>query len=991
MEGQLIVQKLSGNIIDCMTKDNKMIAIQIETPWDQLLKFIEKYMLLYVKTDEANIVGNTGLLVLDPHHLISVTSVVSALVCPRKNYVNFMGAEDLPEKANLKRMMEGNLMHDIFSEKISIGCEVSESIPRVLDKMKHELISLDINPQEVKEYLSHDAKVLDGLSQTGQTEIDNQNWKLGLHGKFDGIIGDSIIELKTSKIPESTPWPDHNLQMITYMEMMRDREDFQGKVLYVNNGNMGLKFPTKYDFSNLIIARNYAYLVQSGKYVPKILRGNEAKPCKNCFQKAGCIYLCAGLGTQRDCNKCSHEILCDKVEYDKTSSSIYLKMVEAITGEQLEQIKLQGAFSKVGFVDNKYRDYLSKQGNALITKKKVYEDIVNGEYVTKFEYDTGISRFRKGDFIRIYPLKDTHNTITIFHSGIITKISKDFIEVVTRNSLPQSVTIIQSVTVFQATNSKRAVYRTITDDSTIISIIKSTLHDKQDLPKLNYESVSMTNPLKQYNRIQYQALQMALSTPDLFLIQGPAGTGKTSLIIELLNQLLLQNKKILCSAYTNMAVDNVAKNLKSANIPFIRLGNEYSMDPIIHDHSVMSKSDEFKDIMNYNNPGIILSTTSTISKSQYDDIWFDYVLLDEAAQMTEPDALKAILLGEKAILVGDHAQLQPIILSDKAKSLNLHISLFERLQKALHGRFILLTHQYRMNDEILKFPNEKFYRGELKAASDKIANHQLDHFEGELISNSPYDLIVINDDSLDPTSQVNFAESRLVIKLVHDLIVNLGVDKTDIGIITPFRAQVAQLRALLPSFLIDTVDRFQGSEKEIIIFSTITPLQVPILTDERRLNVALTRARKKLVVITSNPVADRKHLISSLYKDALKRNHVIVIDSTYVSNLTQDLNKLRMSIFQKLTMKIDAINPDDFIIEPSMISKSEFLIYYNSILLLRTDTDSDVKCSICRQQITDEGIMCGCGYFYHYDHLIDWLRNNNTCPVCKHKLSIVEG
>ena len=139
MEGQLVIQKISGNIVECMTTTNKMVTIQVETPWDQFLSFIEKFMVIYVKTDEVNKIGTSGFIVLDPHHLISVTSVVSALVCPRKNYVKFMGAEDLPDRATLRRMTEGNLLHNVFSEKISIGAKVSESIPRVLDNMKHEL------------------------------------------------------------------------------------------------------------------------------------------------------------------------------------------------------------------------------------------------------------------------------------------------------------------------------------------------------------------------------------------------------------------------------------------------------------------------------------------------------------------------------------------------------------------------------------------------------------------------------------------------------------------------------------------------------------------------------------------------------------------------------------------------------------------------------------------------------------------------------------
>jgi hypothetical protein len=117
---------------------------------------------------------------------------------------------------------------------------------------------------------------------------------------------------------------------------------------------------------------------------------------------------------------------------------------------------------------------------------------------------------------------------------------------------------------------------------------------------------------------------------------------------------------------------------------------------------------------------------------------------------------------------------------------------------------------------------------------------------------------------------------------------------------------------------------------------------------------------------------------------------VIEVDSIDISKLKQEIGKLRSGIYQNLGFKnIDYIDPLDFDSGPILVIKSEFLIYYNSILLIETGTNIDSICSICKRQLT-EGIMCGCGYWYHYDHLIDWLRINNTCPVCKHKLSIVE-
>jgi predicted DNA helicase len=260
---------------------------------------------------------------------------------------------------------------------------------------------------------------------------------------------------------------------------------------------------------------------------------------------------------------------------------------------------------------------------------------------------------------------------------------------------------------------------------------------------------------------------------------------------------------------------------------------------------------------------IVCATLTGLDSELLGNRRFAVAVIDEACQSTEPANWLPLLRADKVILAGDHCQLPPTVLSPEAAEQGLAVSLMERLI-GLYGPGIarLLTVQHRMHAAIMGFSNAEFYGGEL-VAHESVANHRLCDLPGvrdELLTETPVQFIdtagASYDEELeeDTGSRRNVEEAGLAARKVRQLL-DAGVLASQIGLITPYRAQVRHLRELLrdvPGLEIDSVDGFQGREKEAIVVSLVRSNpdgEIGFLADVRRTNVALTRARRKLLVI----------------------------------------------------------------------------------------------------------------------------------------------
>jgi len=280
---------------------------------------------------------------------------------------------------------------------------------------------------------------------------------------------------------------------------------------------------------------------------------------------------------------------------------------------------------------------------------------------------------------------------------------------------------------------------------------------------------------------------------------------------------------------------------------------------------------------------IICATNSSSGSEILRNHEFEAVFIDEATQSMEPACLIPMIKGKKWILAGDHNQLPPTVLSKEAGE--LHITLFERWINRIPTDFTaLLRIQYRMNQKIMHFPNMEFYSGKL-TASPRVKHHHIGQLSGfRLPDELPVPFCKILDPSL-PICMVDVSngkerqipgsfsfyneEEAIIIGQITNYLMSCRLFPDDLGIISPYDQQVNFLKTRMADIPVEikTVDGFQGREKEIIILSLVRSNEsgnIGFLSDHRRLNVALTRARRKLIIVGHRPTMNQNNVYDKL-------------------------------------------------------------------------------------------------------------------------------
>ena len=275
---------------------------------------------------------------------------------------------------------------------------------------------------------------------------------------------------------------------------------------------------------------------------------------------------------------------------------------------------------------------------------------------------------------------------------------------------------------------------------------------------------------------------------------------------------------------------------------------------------------------------VVCATCSSAAGDDLDGERFDVVFCDEATQATEPVTLIAFLRATKVVLAGDHCQLPPTVLSRAAQEGGLGVSLFERMV-ASHGEArTMLREQHRMNDTLMRFPSERMYQGELRAHPSVAARTLADVLRDDATVDAP-PLVFLDtsgrgweeERAEGDASTRNPGEARCVVQRLTELLA-AGLAPDELAVITPYAAQASLLRELASeagvaaAVEIDTVDAFQGREKDAVLVSLVRSNgdgQIGFLKDLRRMNVAITRARRHLFV-----VGDAATLSSDAYYSA---------------------------------------------------------------------------------------------------------------------------
>lgn len=404
------------------------------------------------------------------------------------------------------------------------------------------------------------------------------------------------------------------------------------------------------------------------------------------------------------------------------------------------------------------------------------------------------------------------------------------------------------------------------------------------------------------NDSQNTAYLKAINASDFCIIQGPPGTGKTETIGNIVKHLVDCGLKVFVTAPTHTAINNclnsVASKIKD-NTKVIKIGEKASNKEVQENSFVAKKSrvtySGYVNNANYCQKGIAIGSTAyslCYPGSKKLDGWeFDVCIIDEAAQLSIPLSIAAMCRTGKYIFVGDHKQLDPIIPKGSNNEMFTE-SIFSRLARIYPNEINLLNTSYRLNKSLMKIPNTLFYNNLLQSASTTQEDNS--RYQGihhtEILNSDPHKLILHNVFDANGRSP---HEAKLVAELVSDLLQN-GVNIKDIGIMSPFRAQVREIKKevkkLLPqsiskpfdTLLVDTVDGMQGQERDYIIYSFANshPLEsmrrLDFFYSPNRLNVAITRAIKKCFVISNYKVFDiideelRNHEEYEAIKDSLE-------------------------------------------------------------------------------------------------------------------------
>ncbi|MFK7809156.1 MAG: DEAD/DEAH box helicase, partial [Saprospiraceae bacterium] len=531
----------------------------------------------------------------------------------------------------------------------------------------------------------------------------------------------------------------------------------------------------------------------------------------------------------------------------------------------------------------------------------------------KTEKTHPLANFRKGDITILYPfnrVKDTVLTNQIF-KGSITEVTDT--QVTVRLRYKQSNTrIFEEALCWNLEHdlmdsSFTGMYRGL------FSFLQFP-EEKKDLlltlaPPKQAEVEELVYP-KELTEEQKGIYQKMLAAADYFLLWGPPGTGKTSVMLRHTVSYLLNetDESILLLAYTNKAVDEICASVESidkfARKEYIRIGSRTSTAPVYQDRlldQLMKKVNNRKELKELlDSHRIVVATVSSMA-SKLDLLKvkkFSRVIIDEASQILEPAILGLLPLFERFILIGDHQQLPAVVVQDSNASKvedselqdiglnNLRNSLFERLYKRCqaenwHWAFAQLSHQGRMHKDIMQFTSDTFYSKTLKVLPEGIPRYvqQTEAITWQLPeSPSPMETMLSRQRVLFlPTpgnagvsyNKTNKYEAERIAELILSFQNiykenNKAFTKNSLGIITPYRAQIAQIKSVLqeqgiPDALvtIDTVERYQGGARDVILLSLCAnhDRQLRSLishSDEgvdRKLNVALTRAREHLVIL----------------------------------------------------------------------------------------------------------------------------------------------
>jgi len=880
----------------CVTTNNKWMYDEINT--NDTIRVIGTFDPILLRCDLKHYDEDIykGYIILDPDTYLSSTLISTTTECAARGYYDLVFPRTDPSLTY--PMVLGKIVHDMLESALLNAERVNDNL--IEEALKSKAIDLQVCNKTVAEtkedlvlYMMQMVNLLEkkmvigkrlGHSEYMLREICAVEQKLvssvySLKGQIDVTLllnkegEDQIaaLEIKTGKDKSL-----HMVQACLYALLLQElkvpvsNDQF---LLYIKRGAIqGVKL-TKHDYNDIIKNRN------------RVIK------LRNDFIRENKTHMNQTQGGSK-CLYCNHKTFC----------YMYNKCFEDRPFEGLEQFDEIATLKST--LTKEVEEYF-KKWNACIVLEQTFtehenkEEVIVEDNVMLNKIETNTLYFKKigklltdldvNNYVDIYC---TNKPMLIIGSGQIT--SKEY----SKRHLISSITIVIQDTAMLNFQKKKynllnslwsircssincptykimrwAIMELCTKQHKrlreLLIEAKPPEQEQNDLLKNHKES------LKILNTNQLEAINKIVNSKDYQLVLGVPGSGKSTLISVLLQILALEKKKVLITTHTNSALDNVLIKLKECGAKFVRVSNNKdSVHPAIRDYmssELLLNSDSYEEFhLNIISTFIFGATVYGTTTDMLKLMIFDYCIVDEASQIIEPACIAPLISANKFVLIGDHHQLNPLVNSPRAKKLGMQVSLFERLCKLHPEAVTTLKKQYRMNKDIMLMSNEIVYQGIMEPGADWVLNRSFSYkyqktecewmnevFNPErsvIFVNTDIALSKLTPEKLEKINRKNKYESWIIMHLVKELI-KAKAQEEIIGVITPYVDQYKLLRKVLKEYrMLDvyTIDKSQGIDKDFVIVSCVKQsMRAELLKDVRRINVAFTRAKSKLVIIGS--------------------------------------------------------------------------------------------------------------------------------------------
>ncbi|WP_256289609.1 AAA domain-containing protein [Halobellus inordinatus] len=842
--------------------DAATVQLTLWGKWTHTVEHAEAGMeLLATGVEESEYQGETtysttgeSYVVLEPGFLVDVTDVRSWVQCPRMYYLNKLSGIPLNYP-----VVKGTIVHEVFGDLLR-DRDLDTAIEDRVHEAGLELGLLGHDAEEVRDEVRRNAAAIEGwLAQGTLTEEDK--WRseytlisptFGIKGRADALRRGMPVELKTGKNTKREPRFHDKIQAAAYALVLSERgvPADTGTLLYTKNTALerneetGDLSPAK-DFSIgtgllqfVVRTRNEIAAMEYDADVPT---GYEADAkCEYCFERDTCMVVAGRLDQESKAGQVGNAVPPEEREY-------FDRFYEAIEAERRE-------------VHAEYRKLWEQSADERADDDRALIDL---EPAGRTELDDGrwelrarkpgdaVSKLRAGDVALASdgdPVDGHAELCRIRELGEEVVITADEpLDVRRLDVYPSEIGVDRMLTALH-------------------DFILKGDPDRKDAVFGRRDPAFADRAAETYvdnNDAQNRAVRLAVNAEDFALVHGPPGTGKTYTIAQIVRALVDRGDRVLLSAFTNRAVDNALEAVRDQGVAdVVRVGTENGVREDMMDVRLERGGEPNDRAAALREAPVVAATTATCGSRVMREQSFDVALVDEASQLTEPGTLAAVSLADRFVLVGDHEQLPPVVQAEN----DLQTSLFERLIESHPDSSVLLDRQYRMSQRIQAFSSTEFYDGALRPANGAVAAQRLSDLgvDEASLPAALRDPVAFVDPDGERVGNTNPVEADRVAEIV-DAYVAAGVDPDDIGVIAPFRAQVAEV-ARRTDVTVDTVDRFQGSSKEVIVVSFVATgaLDGPIFEDFRRTNVALTRAKKALAL-----VGDAEALSSNAFYERL--------------------------------------------------------------------------------------------------------------------------